>query len=533
MPASISLHHLSYSTPDGQPLLSDLSLTFGSQRTGLVGRNGTGKSTLLRLMLGELAPLSGTIEITGTLGMLRQTVQAPHAAVADALGVAAALALLDRIERGEGTEADFADADWQLPTRITDSLERMGLPALDPDRPVGTLSGGQLTRLSLAGLLIDPPDIMLLDEPTNNLDADGRDAVAELLGSWRGAAIVVSHDRTLLDGVDAIVELTSLGAGVYGGNWTSYRAQKDAELATAQADLGRTRRRVDEIGRRVQQQIERKARRDGAGARQAARGGMPRILLGARKENAENSVGNNARLASRQQDDAQVAAEDARARVEVLTPLTISLPTTGLPAGRTVLIARNLSGGHHPNCLLIRNVDLAITGPQRIAVAGANGAGKTTLLRLLTGALQPASGEVRITPRHALLDQRLSLLDPARDIAENFRALNPDADENSVRAALARFMFRADAALQPVGTLSGGEMLRAGLAATIGGTNPPELLLLDEPTNHLDIHALEELEAGLVSYDGALVVVSHDPAFLRRIAITETLLLPGAPMNPS
>jgi ATPase subunit of ABC transporter with duplicated ATPase domains len=166
-----------------------------------------------------------------------------------------------------------------------------------------------------------------------------------------------------------------------------------------------------------------------------------------------------------------------------------------------------------------------MVGPERVAVTGPNGSGKTTLLRLLTGALPPTGGTVRLTPKHAMLDQQVSLLDPSLSIRDNFKRLNPAATENDCRAALARMMFRADAALQVVGSLSGGEMLRAALAATIGSDTPPELLILDEPTNHLDIHAIAAVEAGLRTYDGALLVVSHDWDFLEAIGAERELVL--------
>jgi ATPase subunit of ABC transporter with duplicated ATPase domains len=158
-------------------------------------------------------------------------------------------------------------------------------------------------------------------------------------------------------------------------------------------------------------------------------------------------------------------------------------------------------------------------------VIGKNGSGKTTLLSLLTGRLSPWAGTVQVMVPFALLDQKIELLDPRLSIRDNFRRLHPGADENVCRAALARFMFRADAALQPVASLSGGQMLRAGLACVLGGPAPPSLLLLDEPTNHLDINSIEAVETGLRAYDGALLVVSHDEAFLDAIGVTRRLAL--------
>lgn len=248
-------------------------------------------------------------------------------------------------------------------------------------------------------------------------------------------------------------------------------------------------------------------------------------MLGGMKDNAEKTSGENARLANRQREDAAEVASEARAKVEILTPLTVRLASTGLPAGRTVLVASGLTGGPKDIAPVIRNLNLLIAGPERVAVTGPNGSGKTSLLRLLTGDLKPSEGRGDILVHYALLDQTVSLLDPALSVRDNFRALNPDADENTGRAALARFMFRADAALQITGTLSGGEMLRAGLACTIGGNNPPQLLILDEPTNHLDIQAIEQVEAGLRGYDGALLVVSHDADFLGAIGIERFVAL--------
>jgi ATPase subunit of ABC transporter with duplicated ATPase domains len=166
-----------------------------------------------------------------------------------------------------------------------------------------------------------------------------------------------------------------------------------------------------------------------------------------------------------------------------------------------------------------------------VAVSGPNGSGKTTLLALITGVLDPWGGTVSVPAGHAFFDQSVSLLDPGLNVRENFRALNPGADENACRAALARFMVRADAALQQVSTLSGGQLLRAGLACVLGGPKPPPLLILDEPTNHLDIDSIAAVEAGLAAYDGALLVVSHDEVFLDNIGITRRVLMPsGATM---
>jgi ATPase subunit of ABC transporter with duplicated ATPase domains len=494
-------------------------LGFGPERAGLVGRNGAGKTTLLKLISGELRPHAGSVAVSGSLGVLRQTVQVDLGeTVADLFGIAEALALLRRAESGEATAEELADVDWTLEARVAAALARLGLD-VEPETRLATMSGGQGTRARLAALAFADPDFLLLDEPTNNLDRGGRSAVVDLLTNWRGGAIIVSHDRELLETMDAIVELTSLGATRYGGSWRLYRECKTRELAAARRDLADAKKRVTEINRGTQETAERKARKDRAGQRKRAKGDMPRILAGKRKDRSEDTSGENARLAERRRTQALEAAASARERIEVLQPFSIVLPPTNLPANKTVLTLDAVGVGYEPDRPVIQDLSLTITGPERVAIVGPNGSGKTTLLALVTGRLRPWTGTVRVTTDFVVFDQQVSLLDPSASIRDNFRRINPQADENACRAALARFMFRADGALQVVSSLSGGQLLRAGLACVLGGPTPPSLLILDEPTNHLDIDAIEAVEAGLQAYDGALLIVSHDETFLKAIAV--------------
>lgn len=523
MPASIILSNLSLSTPDGHSLLSDIDLTFAAERTGLVGRNGVGKTTLLASISREHGPQAGRILINGTIGLLRQHVQVlAGATVADLFSVRPALELLRRAERGDASADDIAAIDWTLEARLEAALARFGFE-LSSDTELSRLSGGQVTRVRLAALLFAEPDFLLLDEPTNNLDQDGRKAVTDLLAAWRGGAIVVSHDRGLLETMDAIVELTSLGATRYGGNWSRYREQKAVELAAVRHDLAQAERRLSEIDGKAQQAAEKKARKDSGGRKKRAKGDMPRILAGARKDRSEDTGGKNAQIAERQRAKALEAVDAARRRIEILQSLSVKLPTTGLPAGREVLSLDGVSAGYRPEQPVLRDLSFAVVGPERVALVGPNGSGKTTLLKLIAGELRPLSGIVRVRPDFALFDQKISLLDPALSILHNFRRLNPKAGANECHAALARFMFRADAALQAAGSLSGGQMFRAGLACVLGAQTPPSLLILDEPTNHLDLESIEAVEAGLRAYDGALLVVSHDEAFLHAIGITRRI----------
>ncbi len=300
MPASIVLSNVRLSAPDGRAFLSNLDLSFAPERTGLIGRNGVGKTTLLRLISGELAPQSGTIAIGGALGVVRQNpLVTPNETIADLFGVTDALALLRRAEAGEATAEQLVDADWAIEERIVAALARVDLDA-QPETRLVELSGGQGTRARLAAAAFANPDFLLLDEPTNNLDRAGREAIIELLSHWRAGAVVVSHDRELLEHMDAIVELTSLGATRYGGNWSTYRARKAVELEAARHDLAHAEKTVADVQRKAQTAAERKDRRDAAGARKKVRGDLPRILMGNRKSEAQASRGAGARMAERQ-----------------------------------------------------------------------------------------------------------------------------------------------------------------------------------------------------------------------------------------
>jgi ATPase subunit of ABC transporter with duplicated ATPase domains len=526
MSAYLTLDGLSYRTPDGRNLFDDLTLAFGAERTGLVGRNGAGKTSLLRLALGEFAPTSGSVVRIGKVAMLRQALQPPPgAAVADLLGVADDLALLDRITAGEGTADDLAEADWELPIRLEAALTELGLPGLELSRPADSLSGGEATRAQLAGLVAREPDLLILDEPTNNLDAEARGYVAELLGRWRRGALVVSHDRALLRQMDRIVELSGLGAKVYGGGFDAYAERKALEEAAAERELASADRALVAVERQVQAARERQARRDAAGKRSRAKGDAPKMLLDFRAERAEQSAGRGSRLAERQRETVAADHAAARARVEVRRALAFDLPASGLPAGKTVLTFDNVAYAHPGGPDLIRDLSFRIVGPERVAFTGPNGSGKTTLLRLAVGELTPSAGRVTLGVRPALLDQQTAILRGDETLLEAFRRLNPSLGQREAHAALARFLFRNTAAQKTVASLSGGERLRAALACVLLAAEPPQLLILDEPTNHLDLESIQAVESALCGYDGALLVVSHDRDFLDAIGFEREIVL--------
>ena len=520
MQSLITLDGLAYRSPDGRTLFENLTLAFGRERTGLVGRNGVGKTTLARLIVGELDPAAGSVTVIGRVASLSQAVSPPSgASLGDLLGVAEPLAALERIERGEGTDADLETADWLLPARLDAALARMGLAGMELGRPAVALSGGQVTRARMAGLLVAETDVIILDEPTNNLDADGREAVAEFLESWTRGALVISHDRDLLRRMERIVELSSLGARVYGGGYDLYAERKAAEAAGVARDLDAAARRVAQVERGAQAAAERKARSDAAGKRSRLRRDMPKMWLDGQAERAENSGHRQSQLTERLRAEAEQDLEAARAQVEHVRRVAFDLPAANLAAGKLVLAFEDVAFAWPGDGPLLGGVSFRLTGSERVALRGANGAGKSTLIRLATGDLAPRSGRIVRGAPAVVLDQRAALLNDSETLLENFRRLNPEADVNTAHAALARFVFRNVTALKPAGALSGGERLRAALACVLMAARPPQFIILDEPSNHLDLESIEAVEAALAGYDGALLIASHDEPFLAAVGV--------------
>ncbi|MGA0546256.1 ATP-binding cassette domain-containing protein [Brevundimonas sp. VNH65] len=531
----MTLNAVAARTPDGRTLFHDLTLAFGRERTGVVGRNGAGKTTLLCLLHGDELPAEGAIHRAGTLGLLRQESGPPPQKedVAEALGVADCLAVIQRVLSGRADGDDLETADWALEARIDARLAEVGLAGLDLRRAISGLSGGERTRLRLAALLLAEPDLLLLDEPTNHLDVQARGLVHQALERWSGGAVVVSHDRDLLRRMDRIIEISPQGVAIYGGNYDHYIERRDLERAAAERGLIEAERQAGQAARDLQAASERQARRDSAGRRHGASGSLPPLVAGLRASWAESGAGRARRAALQRRDETETARRDAEARVERVRGLELSLPTSGLAAGKTVLDARGLGWRTPTGRSVIGALDLCLIGPERIAVVGRNGSGKSTLLKLAAGTLTPTEGDIRTSVRSAMLDQDLGLMRSDETLVDAYRRLNPAATENSARAALARGLFRNVEADRRVGDLSGGERLRAALVCAIGtgavqDDRSPQLLLLDEPTNHLDLAAIEAVEGLLVAWDGALVVVSHDEDFLDAIGVQRRIVLGGS-----
>jgi len=557
MTAAILCSDLSFSWPDGAPVLESLTASFGPGRTGLIGVNGSGKSTLLRLIAGELHPGHGTIKTRGEVGYLPQAITlGTRRTVSDLLGITAARTALHAIEAGE-TGEDFyltLGDDWDVEERARAWLDRLGLAHLGLDDRVERLSGGETILVALAALFLRRPDVLLLDEPTNNLDLDARKRLYDAVASWAGVMLIVSHDRELLGLVDQIADLSGGQIRMYGGNLEAYEGllaaeQAAAERAVTAASAEVRRERRDLIEAQVKQ-----ARHDRMGRHLAASGSIPRIVAHARKRAAQETAGRSRELHSERLQAARDRLEEAEQAVRDDAEIRVDLPGTAVPAGRTVLTVTGLDGPHwHPAATATTPADpppaaasadaapvtvadpdappvktlteLIVRGPERIALTGPNGSGKTTLLRAIVGLTERPGITTRLGAVTGYLPQRLDILDDSLSVVDNVRAAAPAASVNEVRASLARFLFRGERAERLAGMLSGGERFRAVLAALLLAQPPPQLLLLDEPTNNLDMASARQLSQALEGYRGAILVASHDVPFLRSAGITRWLRL--------
>ena len=531
----LSLSDLTFAWPDGDPVLGGLDAVFGTGRTGLIGVNGSGKSTLLRLIAGVLTPDRGSITAHGAIGYLRQDIALdPARRVDDILGIADARAALRRIESGTATDEDFAAvsgtadtlAQWDVEERAVAVLSRLGLGPVvgsiaDLGRPVGTLSGGETVLLALTAELLREPSVLLLDEPTNNLDLRARELLYQAVEQFPGTLVVVSHDRALLDRMDMIAELRANRAGVselrmFGGNFSAYQVVIEAEQEVARATVRDAKSDLRKQSRELieaQIKIDRRIR---YGKKMAEQKREPKIIMSARKRQAQESAGKLRNNHAEKVDEAKQALAAAEDLVRDDREVRIDLPGSRLYPGQRVIELDELRLA----CDLpssARRVSLTISGPERIALIGANGAGKTTLLRAI------AEAGPKVPWRY--LPQRLDIFRRELSVVDNVSLVAPHAPPGQIRAQLARLLFRgADADIE-AGALSGGEQLRAALAMMVLAEPTPRLLMLDEPTNNLDLSAVAALTQALAGFQGALVIASHDLAFLRDVGATRWMEL--------
>lgn len=525
MPSAVSVRALTFTWPNGQTLFTGLETAFNPGKTGLIGNNGSGKSTLLRLISDLEKPTSGHIETTGHLAYLPQELPLQgEATVAELLGVTAQVSALTAIENGDASPHHFDTIgdQWDVVERSRAHLDALGLTGVQLHRTVDSLSGGEAMLTGLAGKLLTRPDILILDEPTNNLDASARSRLYAAIDRFDGTLIVVSHDRTLLEHVDYIAEMREEKIRTFSGTFSDYSAAIDTEQRVAERRIRDAR---GEVQRQKREKIENQtkiARRQQLGRKFFDNKREPRIVMNQKKRNAQVSAAKLNAQHDESLSEAKESLSDAKDSLRNDASISVDLPETAVPNGRTLVRIRQLNYGHLFGDL---GIDLAMEGPERLALVGDNGSGKTTLLRLIAGQLQPDTGEVISQVPVRYLPQRLEVLDPEKTIFDNVKVASATATDTQVRNRLARFQFRKNTVYQTVESLSGGEKLRAALARVLFASPAPQLLMLDEPTNNLDMSSVEQLRSALANYRGGLIVASHDRSFLADLGITRWLSL--------
>ena len=576
MSRHITLDHISYAHPTQPPLFADLSAVFSAPLTGLIGDNGCGKTTLMRLILGDLTPDSGSLAAPEQMAYLPQDLGLDwEQTLAELCGIAETLQALQSVESGEYSPEfyEVIGDNWDVEERTLATLATYGFtPAtlVDRDNPeairalftrdMRSFSGGEAVIAALASLMVSDPEFILLDEPTNNLDSVAKAQLFTALEALPCPALIISHDRDLLERVNVIAELHVDRQGLahlrlFEGNYSTYRQALETEQQAAQ-------RRVSEAKNEV-----RSAHREWVQAQEIISKNMSRVwkddqpdtILALAKDASRQAAAKLRVLRVGKQEQAQEAYQNAQDQVRIQEKIYAELSQRPLPAGRKVLelsrvdssqVSRETFTVQQPTKVDSLHFSpaeansesqqgtpaehpehLILSGPEHLRITGANGSGKTTLLNAIAHAgdadyLSPVQPAYRVDYciEGAYIPQRITL-DPELTLLQSVQRANPGVSEQHLRDQLARLLFRRESVHHKTGELSGGERFRAAVAQVLLADPVPQLLMLDEPTNNLDISSVDWLVQALEAYTGALIVVSHDEDFCRRIRIDRTLAL--------
>ena len=542
---SLAGSHITYEFENGTPLFRELNFSFGQKSYGLIGPNGVGKTTLVKLLSREISPQLGAISCNGSLEVLpqirnRSDQNSTKESIAEVLEMQNIIKALRQVEWGDSSPdvLDLIGDHWDLEARIQKAFQSLGIEYLTLLQSTHSLSGGEWVKIHLAKLLLNSPSIALLDEPSNNLDEDGRRALYQFIENWKGCLIVVSHDRKLLSHVQTIVELSKNGLQFYGGNYQFYLDEREKEQNALEQQITTARQEEKKQKADLQKNLERQQRRMSKGKQEAAQGSIPRIVAGGLRRKAQGTMARIKEVQESRLLHAKLHTQSLKTKIKERNLIQIDIPETTLHLKKEILEIEGFNFRYtgSPDFLYSQSLSFRLMGPKRVRMTGPNGAGKSTLIRLLLQSItdlgESSFGECKgliqlKTSRVAYLDQNLDILGKGEDsLLDHFSQTTPHLSQSERRIRLGRFLFNQANQLKKISDLSGGERMRAALACSLFSETPPELLVLDEPTNNMDMDSVEQIESALSHFKGAIIIISHDSEFLMNIGATEEWSIP-------
>jgi len=523
------LQNISYKHNNKELLFDNISFTVNNHdKIALIGNNGAGKSTLLKIIAGELEPLNGELKLNSEPYYIPQIFgQYNDLSIAEALRISDKLNAFKEILDGNVTEENLniLNDDWTIEERCNNALSYWKLEVLDLTQKMNTLSGGQKTKIFLAGILIHQPELVLMDEPSNHLDADSRKLLYDFIASTTSTLLIVSHDRSLLNTLNMVYELNKHGIAVYGGNYDFYTEQKQIEINALNQDLHAKEKALRKAREKERETLERQQKLDARGKKKQEKSGVARIMMNTLRNNAENSSSKLKGVHAEKIDGISQELRELRSSVPDIDQMKIGFDNSALHKGKILFSTNEINFKYKEQLLWEKNLNIEITSGNRIAVKGTNGSGKTTLIKIILGKLDPQIGTVyRAENKSVYIDQDYSLIQNELKVYDQAQYFNNSGlEEHDIKMRLNRFLFSKQDWDKPCSALSGGEKMRLMLCCLTINNESPDLIVLDEPTNNLDIQNIEILTKAINEYQGSLVVVSHDEYFLEQIKIEQVI----------
>lgn len=525
------LQDITYIHPDKEILFSNINFVVNKhEKIALVGNNGSGKSTLLKIISGIRRPSSGRVDLEGVPYYVPQVFgQYDHMTISEAIGVYNKLVSLYEILKGsvEASHYETLDDDWDIEARCRDVLNKWGLGEIDLNDQMYTLSGGQKTKVFLAGIEIHQPDIILMDEPSNHLDIKSRSYLYNFIEESPQTLIVVSHDRALLDRLPYVCELGHSGIKRYGGNFSFYLEQKDVEKTALEKNINNKEKALKDSQEKERLSMERQQKLDARAKKNLGKAGLPKIVANTWKNSAENSTAKAKEVHKEKRTNLSAELRDLKNEVPDIDRIVFSFHQSNLHLGKIIAEAKKINHRFRGTNLWRDHQSFQVRSGDRIVMKGDNGVGKTTLIKIILGDLKPSEGIVKqIIENYIYIDQEYSIVNTEKSVyqlAETFNVSN--LEDHIVKTRLVQFLFNKDTWNKPCATLSGGERMRLLLCCLNLMEQAIDVIVLDEPTNNLDLQNIGILIKALREYSGTLIVVSHDIYFLENIGITHTIEL--------